>query len=128
MPEVIVRKGEPVDRALKRLKNKLDAEGILEEVRRLRAFETPTKDPSQGESQRQTGSRPSSVSILRKPLPDNAGVSQPRSHAEALPLLSVNRFVRPATASARIRRRSGTRDRCRSNWEHLSRGSSSAGC
>ena len=38
MPEVIVRKGEPVDRALKRLKNKLDSEGILEEVRRLRAF------------------------------------------------------------------------------------------
>ena len=25
MPEVIVRKGEPIDRALKRLKNKLDA-------------------------------------------------------------------------------------------------------
>jgi small subunit ribosomal protein S21 len=43
MPEVIVRKGEPVDRALKRLKNKLDAEGILEEVRRLRAFETPSQ-------------------------------------------------------------------------------------
>jgi len=41
MPEVLVRKGEPVDRALKRLKNKLDSEGILEEVRRLRAFETP---------------------------------------------------------------------------------------
>ena len=31
MPEVIVRKGEPVDRALKRLKSKLDAEGILDE-------------------------------------------------------------------------------------------------
>ena len=43
MPEVIVRKGEPVDCALKRLKNKLDAEGILEEVRRLRAFETPSQ-------------------------------------------------------------------------------------
>ncbi len=43
MPEVIVRKGEPIDRALKRLKNKLDSEGILEEVRRLRAFETPTQ-------------------------------------------------------------------------------------
>ena len=43
MPEVIVRKGEPVDRALKRLKNKLDQEGILEEVRRLRAFETPSQ-------------------------------------------------------------------------------------
>ena len=56
MPEVIVRKGEPVDRALKRLKNKLDAEGILEEVRRLRAFETPiAKEPSQGESQREAG-------------------------------------------------------------------------
>ncbi|MGF1657068.1 MAG: 30S ribosomal protein S21 [Verrucomicrobiales bacterium] len=43
MPEVSVKKGEPIDRALKRLKNKLDAEGILEEVRRLRAFETPTQ-------------------------------------------------------------------------------------
>lgn len=43
MPEVSVRKGEPIDRALKRLKSKLDSEGILEEVRRLRAFETPTQ-------------------------------------------------------------------------------------
>ncbi|HWL51388.1 MAG TPA: 30S ribosomal protein S21 [Chthoniobacteraceae bacterium] len=43
MPEVLVRKGEPIDRALKRLKNKLDAEGLMEEVRRLRAFETPTQ-------------------------------------------------------------------------------------
>jgi small subunit ribosomal protein S21 len=43
MPEVIVRKGEPIDRALKRLKSKLDQEGILDEVRRLRAFETPTQ-------------------------------------------------------------------------------------
>jgi small subunit ribosomal protein S21 len=41
MPEVSVRKGEPVDRALKRLKTKLEMEGILEEVRRLRAHETP---------------------------------------------------------------------------------------
>jgi len=43
MPEVIVRKGEPIDRALKRLKGKLDAEGLMDEVRRLRAFETPTQ-------------------------------------------------------------------------------------
>lgn len=43
MPEVQVRKGEPVDRALKRLKGKLDSEGIMEEVRRLRAYETPTQ-------------------------------------------------------------------------------------
>jgi len=43
MPEVTVRKGEPIDRALKRLKSKLDSEGILDEVRRLRAYETPTQ-------------------------------------------------------------------------------------
>ena len=70
MPEVIVRKGEPVDRALKRLKNKLDAEGILEEVRRLRAFETPnTKEPSQGQGQRQA--RPDQVpfqSVAKSPF------------------------------------------------------------
>lgn len=43
MPEVVVRKGEPIDRALKRLKAKLDTEGILDEVRRLRAYETPAQ-------------------------------------------------------------------------------------
>ena len=41
MPEVEIKKGESVDRALKRLKNKLEAEGILDDMRRLRAFETP---------------------------------------------------------------------------------------
>jgi len=40
---VSVKKGEPIDRALKRLKSKLDGEGILEEMRRRRAFETPTQ-------------------------------------------------------------------------------------
>ncbi len=43
MRGVTVKKGEPVDRALKRLKSKLDTEGILEEMRRRRAFETPTE-------------------------------------------------------------------------------------
>ncbi|MFM8457391.1 MAG: 30S ribosomal protein S21 [Chthoniobacterales bacterium] len=43
MPEVIVRKGESIDRAIKRLKAKLDSEGIMDEVRRLRAYETPTQ-------------------------------------------------------------------------------------
>ena len=38
-----VKKGESVDRALKRLKTKLDTEGIIEEMRRRRAFETPTQ-------------------------------------------------------------------------------------
>ena len=41
--EQSVRKGEPIDRALKRLKSKMETEGIMEEVRRLRAFETPTQ-------------------------------------------------------------------------------------
>ncbi|HUF62318.1 MAG TPA: 30S ribosomal protein S21 [Verrucomicrobiales bacterium] len=41
MPEVVVKKGESVDRALKRLKNKMESEGVTEEMRRLRAFETP---------------------------------------------------------------------------------------
>ena len=43
MPEVMVKKGEPIDRALKRLKGKIDAEGLMDEVRRLRAFETPVQ-------------------------------------------------------------------------------------
>lgn len=42
MRGVSLNKGEPVDRALKRLKSMLDNEGILEEMRRRRAFETPT--------------------------------------------------------------------------------------
>lgn len=41
MTEIQIRKGEPVDRALKRLKTKLEMDGVLEEVRRLRAHETP---------------------------------------------------------------------------------------
>ncbi len=43
MLEVPVKKGEPIDRALKRLKSKLETEGKLDEVRRLRAYETPTE-------------------------------------------------------------------------------------
>lgn len=41
MRGVNVSKGESVDRALKRLKSMLDNEGILEEMRRRRSFETP---------------------------------------------------------------------------------------
>lgn len=43
MRGIEIQKGEPVDRALKRLKNMLDGEGILEEMRRRRAFETVNK-------------------------------------------------------------------------------------
>jgi len=43
MRGVNIQKNEPVDRALKRLKTMLDNEGILEEMRRRRAFETPVQ-------------------------------------------------------------------------------------
>lgn len=43
MPEVDIKKGEPIDRALKRLKSKMETEGIMDEMRRLRAFETPAQ-------------------------------------------------------------------------------------
>jgi len=43
MPEVDIKKGEPIDRALKRLKSKMESEGIMDEMRRLRAFETPAQ-------------------------------------------------------------------------------------
>lgn len=43
MPEVEIKKGEPIDRALKRLKGKMETEGIMEEMRRLRSFETPAQ-------------------------------------------------------------------------------------
>ena len=41
MHEVFIKNGEPIDRALKRLKGKLDADGVMDELRRLRSFETP---------------------------------------------------------------------------------------
>ncbi|MBU6178522.1 MAG: 30S ribosomal protein S21 [Verrucomicrobia bacterium] len=43
MPEVEIKKGEPIDRALKRLKSKMESEGIMDEMRRLRSFETPAQ-------------------------------------------------------------------------------------
>lgn len=43
MHEVIVKNGEPIDRALKRLKSKMDADGVMDELKRLRSFETPAQ-------------------------------------------------------------------------------------
>jgi small subunit ribosomal protein S21 len=43
MPEIAVKKGEPIDRALKRLKTKIETEGTLEEFRRRRQHETLTQ-------------------------------------------------------------------------------------
>lgn len=41
--EVKVRKGEPVDKALRRLKKKLDKEGVMREMRAHRHFEKPSE-------------------------------------------------------------------------------------
>lgn len=39
--EISIRKGEPVDRAIRRMKKKLDREGIIRDVRAKRYFEKP---------------------------------------------------------------------------------------
>ncbi len=80
MPEVVVRKGEPVDRALKRLKNKLDSEGIMDEVRRLRAFETPTqkaKRKAKANAKRGKVKFRFNVNALRGELATQNGTAQP---------------------------------------------------
>lgn len=41
--EVRLKKGEPVDRALRRLKKKLDKEGTLKELRNRRHYEKPSE-------------------------------------------------------------------------------------
>lgn len=43
MPEIKMKKGEPVDRALRRLKKKLDREGTLKELRNRRYYEKPSE-------------------------------------------------------------------------------------
>lgn len=40
--EVKLRRGEPVEKALRRLKKKLDREGIMREIRARRHFEKPS--------------------------------------------------------------------------------------
>ncbi len=43
MSEVKIRKGESVDKALRRLKKKLDKEGVMREIRSHRHFEKPSE-------------------------------------------------------------------------------------
>lgn len=43
MAEVKVKKGESVDKALRRLKKKLDKEGIMREIRSHRYYEKPSE-------------------------------------------------------------------------------------
>ena len=42
MVEIKLKKGEPVEKALRRLKKKIDREGTLKEVRNHRHFEKPS--------------------------------------------------------------------------------------
>ncbi len=53
--EVRLKKGEPIDRALRRLKKKLDKEGTLKELRNRRHFEKPSEKKRR--SKRRGGSR-----------------------------------------------------------------------
>ncbi|MEX2382136.1 MAG: 30S ribosomal protein S21 [Opitutales bacterium] len=41
--EVKMRRGEPVERAIRRLKKKLDREGIIKDARAKRYFEKPSE-------------------------------------------------------------------------------------
>ena len=43
MSEIKLKKGEPVDKALRRLKKKVDREGTLKTVRAHRHFEKPSE-------------------------------------------------------------------------------------
>ncbi len=42
MSEIRMKKGEPVDRALRRLKRKLDREGTIREIRVRKTYEKPS--------------------------------------------------------------------------------------
>ena len=42
MTEIKIRKGESVEKALRRMKKKMDKEGIIREIRAKRYFEKPS--------------------------------------------------------------------------------------
>ncbi len=42
MTEILLKKGEPIEKALRRLKKRLLREGTFEQVRRRRFFEKPS--------------------------------------------------------------------------------------
>ncbi|MFA5203973.1 MAG: 30S ribosomal protein S21 [Lentisphaeria bacterium] len=43
MSEVKLKRGEPIEKALRRLKKKLDKEGTLKELRNRRHYEKPSE-------------------------------------------------------------------------------------
>lgn len=50
--EIRMKKGEPIDRALRRLKKKLDKEGTLKELRNRRHFEKPSEKKRRSQHRR----------------------------------------------------------------------------
>ena len=50
--EIRMKKGEPIDRALRRLKKKLDKEGTLKELRNRRHFEKPSEKTRRSQRRR----------------------------------------------------------------------------
>ena len=42
MTEIKLKKGEPVDKALKKLKKRLEREGLVQELRKRRYYEKPS--------------------------------------------------------------------------------------
>ena len=50
--EVRLKKGEPIDRALRRLKKKLDKEGTLKELRNRRHFEKTSEKKRRSQRRR----------------------------------------------------------------------------
>jgi small subunit ribosomal protein S21 len=43
VPKVIVKKNESVDKALRRLKKKIDKEGIMKQIKQHRHYEKPSQ-------------------------------------------------------------------------------------
>ena len=43
MTEVRIKKGEPIDKVLRKLKKKMDKEGVLKELRNRRYYEKPSE-------------------------------------------------------------------------------------
>lgn len=55
MTEVRVRKGEPVEKVLRKLKKKMDKEGTLKELRNRRYYEKPSE--AKRRARKRSGSR-----------------------------------------------------------------------
>jgi len=43
VPKVVLKKNEPVDKALRRLKKKIDKEGIMKQIKQHRHYEKPSQ-------------------------------------------------------------------------------------